>query len=90
MSYTVTFGALLSLATGDGLGTTLEFCIRDQHPHHTEMRGGGVFNVAPGEWTDDTAMALCLAESLVNRQSFDPHDQLSRYVRWWREGYMAC
>ncbi|WP_205739089.1 ADP-ribosylglycohydrolase family protein [Vreelandella venusta] len=83
-------GSLLSLAAGDALGTTLEFCIRDQHPLHTEMRGGGVFNVAPGEWTDDTAMALCLAESLVNRQSFDPHDQLSRYVRWWREGYMAC
>lgn len=83
-------GALLGLATGDALGTTLEFCIRDQHPLHTEMWGGGVFNVAPGEWTDDTAMALCLAESLVNRQSFDPHDQLSRYVRWWREGYMAC
>lgn len=83
-------GALLGLAAGDALGTTLEFCIRDQHPHHTEMRGGGVFNVAPGEWTDDTAMALCLAESLMKRQSFDPHDQLSRYVRWWREGYMAC
>lgn len=83
-------GALSGLAAGDALGTTLEFCIRDQHPHHTEMRGGGVFNVAPGEWTDDTAMALCLAESLLNRQSFDPHDQLSRYVRWWREGYMAC
>ena len=83
-------GALLGLAVGDALGTTLEFCIRDQNPHHKEMLGGGAFDVAPGEWTDDTAMALCLAESLVNCQAFDTHDQLSRYVRWWREGYMAC
>ncbi|MYL25122.1 ADP-ribosylglycohydrolase family protein [Halomonas alkaliantarctica] len=83
-------GALLGLAVGDALGTTLEFQARDRYPLHTEMRGGGVFHVAPGEWTDDTAMALCLADSLMSRQAFDPHDQLTRYVRWWREGYMAC
>ncbi|MDR5900424.1 ADP-ribosylglycohydrolase family protein [Halomonas vilamensis] len=83
-------GALLGLAVGDALGTTLEFCARDRFPLHTEMLGGGAFHVAPGEWTDDTAMALCLADSLLTCQGFDPHDQLTRYVRWWREGYMAC
>ena len=83
-------GALLGLAVGDALGTTLEFCPRDQSPLHTEMLGGGAFGVAPGEWTDDTAMALCLAESLVACQGFDPHDQMDRYVRWWQQGEMSC
>lgn len=69
-------GAPLGLAVGDALGTTLEFCPRDYHPTHTEMLGGGAFDVAPGEWTDDTAMALCLAASLIECRDFDhpvPH-----------------
>lgn len=41
-------GALLGLAAGDALGTTLEFCPRDKSPLHTEMLGGGTFGVAPG------------------------------------------
>ena len=43
----------------------------------------------PGQWTDDTSMALCLATSLIERQGFDPKDQMQRYVRWWKEGYMS-
>lgn len=35
-------------------------------------------------------MALCLAESLVACQRFDPHDQMGRYVRWWQQGEMSC
>jgi ADP-ribosylglycohydrolase len=53
------------------------------------MVGGGPFRLEPGEWTDDTAMALCLATSLVEKETFDPIDQLQRYVRWWREGYLS-
>ncbi|NLC20801.1 MAG: ADP-ribosylglycohydrolase family protein [Halomonadaceae bacterium] len=83
-------GALLGLAVGDAFGTTLEYCLRDQSPLHTEMLGGGAFDVAPGEWTDDTTMALCLAESLVACQGFDPHNQMDRYVRWWQQGEMSC
>jgi ADP-ribosylglycohydrolase len=51
------------------------------------MVGGGPFGLPAGAWTDDTSMALCLAESLVERRGFDPVDQLERYVRWWREGH---
>lgn len=51
------------------------------------MIGGGPFNLAPGQWTDDTSMALCLAESLVETGTFDTGDQLRRYVRWWKEGH---
>lgn len=82
--------ALLGLACGDALGAPIEFRRRDSFPLHTEMTGGGAFGVLAGEWTDDTAMALCLTESLVECQGFDSGDQLARYLRWLDEGYMAC
>jgi ADP-ribosylglycohydrolase len=53
------------------------------------MVGGGPFRLQPGDWTDDTSMALCLATSLIERQEFDAADQMQRYVRWWREGYLS-
>jgi ADP-ribosyl-[dinitrogen reductase] hydrolase len=53
------------------------------------MVGGGPFGLRPGEWTDDTAMALCLAESLLDRGAMDLSDQLRRYVLWWRSGYLS-
>lgn len=55
----------------------------------TEFRGGGAFNVQPGQWTDDTAMALCLADSLIRRRGFDALDQMNRYLMWYREGYLS-
>ncbi len=82
-------GCLLGLAVGDALGTTLEFESPGTFTPIADMIGGGPFNLKPGEWTDDTSMALCLAESLIERPAFDPIDQLERYVRWWREGYLS-
>ncbi len=82
-------GALLGLATGDALGTTLEFMPPGSFEPLTDMVGGGPFGLEPGQWTDDTSMALCLAESLVERQGFNAHDQMLRYVRWYREGYWS-
>ncbi|HVA32774.1 MAG TPA: ADP-ribosylglycohydrolase family protein [Candidatus Baltobacteraceae bacterium] len=58
-------GCLVGLAVGDALGTTLEFSRRDERPPVTNLVGGGPFNLQPGEWTDDTSMALCLADSLL-------------------------
>jgi ADP-ribosylglycohydrolase len=57
-------GALLGLAVGDALGTTLEFKRPGTFQPVTDMVGGGPFGLKPGQWTDDTSMALCLAESL--------------------------
>jgi ADP-ribosyl-[dinitrogen reductase] hydrolase len=51
------------------------------------MMGGGPFNLKPGQWTDDTAMAICLAQSLLHRSGFDATDQMNRYLNWWRWGY---
>jgi ADP-ribosylglycohydrolase len=82
-------GALLGLAAGDALGTTLEFTPRAAVTPLDDMIGGGPFGLEPGQWTDDTSMALCLAESLVRRDTFDAFDQMSRYLRWWRDGYWS-
>jgi ADP-ribosyl-[dinitrogen reductase] hydrolase len=79
-------GALLGLAAGDALGTTVEFRSPGTFEPVTDIVGGGPFNLEPGQWTDDTSMALCLAESLLER-GFDPVDQLQRYVRWFRHGH---
>ncbi len=81
-------GALLGLATGDALGTTLEFT--GPGPHDlTDMVGGGPFHLKPGQWTDDTSMALCLAESLVTCHAFDARDQMERYVSWRDHGHLS-
>ena len=80
-------GALLGLAAGDALGTTLEFKPPGTFIPIDDMIGGGPFGLMPGQWTDDTSMALCLAESLIECGEFDPVDQLSRYVRWKRTGH---
>ena len=82
-------GCLLGLATGDALGTTLEFKQPGSFPPIDDMIGGGPFNLEPGQWTDDTSMALCLAASLIEMDGFDPLDQMQRYIRWWREGYLS-
>lgn len=82
-------GCLLGLAAGDAVGTTVEFRTRGSFPELTGMAGGGPFHLEPGQWTDDTSMALCLAASLVELQDFDPTDQMDRYVRWYKEGYLS-
>lgn len=82
-------GCLLGLAAGDALGTTLEFRTPGTFKPIDDMIGGGPFGLQPGMWTDDTSMALCLAESLIETGGFDPADQMRRYVRWYKEGYLS-
>ena len=82
-------GALLGLAVGDAIGTTLEFRARGSFEPVTDMVGGGPFGLRPGQWTDDTSMALCLARSLLDSGGFDARDQMSRYVSWWRHGKLS-
>jgi ADP-ribosylglycohydrolase len=82
-------GCLLGLAAGDALGTTLEFTSPGTFEPIDDIVGGGPFDLKPGQWTDDTSMALCLAESLIERRGFDPRDQMERYVRWYRHGHLS-
>ena len=83
-------GCLMGLAVGDAVGTSVEFKKRGSFETVTDMTGGGPFRLDPGEWTDDTSMALCLAESLIKRRDFDPLDQMERYVRWWKFGHLSA
>lgn len=83
-------GALLGLAVGDALGTTLEFKARDSYPRLTDMIGGGPFGLKAGEWTDDTAMALALADSLHEEPALDEADLMARFVEWHEKGTYSC
>ncbi len=79
-------GALTGLAVGDALGVPAEFQARGSFSPVTDMMGGGIFNLPAGYWTDDTSMALCLADSLLACDGFDSHDQMQRYARWLELG----
>jgi ADP-ribosylglycohydrolase len=78
-------GALVGLAVGDALGAAVEFQRPGSFPPVTGYRAGGPHRLKPGEWTDDTSMALALADSLAHAD-WDLQDQAQRYVRWWRHG----
>jgi ADP-ribosyl-[dinitrogen reductase] hydrolase len=82
-------GCLLGLAAGDAVGTAVEFKPPGTFPPVTGMTGGGPFGLEPGQWTDDTSMALCIAASLVETGGFDAKDQMDRYLAWVRDGYMS-
>jgi ADP-ribosylglycohydrolase len=82
-------GALIGLAVGDAVGTTVEFMTPGSFAPVTDMTGGGPFNLGAGDWTDDTSMALCLAESLTEQGAFDAMDQMQRYCRWWNSGHLS-
>lgn len=84
-------GALLGLAVGDALGAPFEFGSAGQwskrFPNPVqggigEMIGGGGFNWQPGEFTDDTQMALALAESLITHDGLDLDDVWTRFRTW--------
>ena len=79
-------GAFVGLAIGDALGAPVEFCERATFQEVTEYRAGGKFNLPAGAWTDDTAMALCLAQSLIIEGSFNAEDLLKRFSRWLEKG----
>ena len=82
-------GCLLGLAVGDALGAPLEFQEPGTFTSLTDMTGGGIFGLEPGQWTDDTSMALCLAESLIECNGFNEADQIARFLRWYREGHLS-
>ena len=83
-------GALLGLAVGDAVGTTLEFKARATYPALTDMVGGGPFGLKSGQWTDDTAMALALADSLQQDPTLDARDLMRRFVDWHQQGTYSC
>ena len=79
-------GCVVGLAIGDAVGTTVEFLPRGGFPPVTDMIGQGPFRLSPGQWTDDTSMALCLAESLLAYPDLNPLDLMQRFQRWLEVG----
>jgi ADP-ribosylglycohydrolase len=82
-------GALLGLATGDAVGAATQYRRPGRFTPVGDLIGGGPFDLPRGAWSDDTAMALCLAESLLERQGFEARDQVERYRRWQQEGHLS-
>ncbi len=82
-------GALVGLAVGDALGAAVQHRKPGSFTAANDLLGGGPFELPRGAWTDDTAMALCLAESLAECGGFDPADQVARYQRWQRAGHLS-
>ncbi len=78
-------GAFIGLAVGDAVGTTLEFQQRDAS-HVNDMVGGGPFRLKAGEWTDDTSMALCLAEACIESGRVDVNLFRDKLVDWYKNG----
>jgi ADP-ribosyl-[dinitrogen reductase] hydrolase len=82
-------GALLGLAIGDALAAATQYRKPGSFTPVGDLIGGGPFEMPRGAWTDDTAMALCLAESLLEREGFDARDQVERYTRWRQNGHLS-
>jgi ADP-ribosyl-[dinitrogen reductase] hydrolase len=83
-------GALLGLAVGDACAAATQYRRPGSFPPVGDLLGGGPFDLPRGGWSDDTAMALCLAESLIECEGFDARDQVARYRRWQQEGYLSA
>ena len=83
-------GALLGLAVGDAVAAATQYRRAGSFTPVGDLIGGGPFALPRGGWSDDTAMALCLADSLLAFNGFDARDQVERYTRWQREGYLSA
>jgi ADP-ribosylglycohydrolase len=83
-------GALLGLAVGDAVAAATQYKRPGRFDPIGDMLGGGPFDLPRGAWSDDTAMALCLAESLLEREGFDARDQVARYRRWQQHGHLSA
>jgi ADP-ribosyl-[dinitrogen reductase] hydrolase len=83
-------GTLLGLAVGDAVAAATQYRAPGSFTPIGDLIGGGPFDLPRGGWSDDTAMALCLADSLLATDGFDARDQVERYKRWQREGYLSA
>ena len=86
-------GCLVGLALGDALGAPVEGMGREEierrYGRVRELFGGGWLGLGPGEWTDDTAMMLCIARSIVGKGRFDPEDIALKFLGWFRAGALG-
>lgn len=83
-------GSMLGMAIGDAMGARYEFkSVRYGIEDLKDMGSLEVsnFDLEPGQWTDDTSMGLCIADSLLmNNGKLEPHDIMHRFLCWWKGG----
>lgn len=79
-------GCFMGLPIGDAAGAPVEFKEVGEFVPVTYYRAGGPFNLKSGYWTDDTSMALCLADSILARGNIDEQDIMERFCRWYQLG----
>lgn len=78
-------GCLYGLAIGNALGVAIEFKEKGKFPLITSYRSGGPHSLQKGNWTDDTSMALALADSIF-KKGWNLQDQMTRYLDWFQNG----
>jgi ADP-ribosylglycohydrolase len=83
-------GALLGLAVGDALSVSTQGLRPGAFAVVNATVGGGEHKLPRGAWTDDAAMALCVAESFVHCSGFDGHDQMERFRQWLQQGHWSA
>ncbi len=87
-------GAFLGMAVGDALGATVEFMtvpeIAARYGVHREIIGGGWLRLKPGQVTDDTEMALCIARAVVNRQGWSREAIACEFAAWLKSRPVDC
>lgn len=80
-------GTIYGLVVGDCLGAYLEFTDKDNHEYITDYKAGGVHRLRAGDWTDDTAMALAVIDSLIqNNGKIAPDDIMNKWADWYEQG----
>jgi ADP-ribosyl-[dinitrogen reductase] hydrolase len=84
--YSRATASLVGLAIGDALGAPVEFKEPGEFEPVTDYSFSYVWQIPPGYWTDDTSMALCLADNILARNIVDPQDLLERFARWYQHG----
>jgi ADP-ribosylglycohydrolase len=84
-------GSMLGMAIGDAMGARYEFQPYRYGVQDLKDMGNkdfSNFGMEPGQWTDDTSMGLCLADSLImNKGKLDQDDLMHRFLCWWNGGY---
>lgn len=80
-------GMMIGLAIGDAMGAPIEFTSsREPEDYVTSYLTGGVHDVSLGEFTDDTSMALAMADAFLTSKTFDPHLIMDNFLKWRNEG----
>jgi ADP-ribosylglycohydrolase len=88
--YDRALGAMLGLAVGEAVGVAAAGQPRDSFVLITDMDGGGMLNLQPGQWTAGTAMALALTEVFACRNRLSEIDFMQRLLAWHEKGVNSC